>query len=90
MKKKQHRIAFILTVINYYRYFFVVKNTRLLHEFPVEPFLIIFQWFEHCEMLDTETAANINKFRGDHKYYNKQYEEALSCYRQALGWFQFN
>nr|XP_011443622.2 uncharacterized protein C8orf76 homolog [Crassostrea gigas] len=41
-------------------------------------------WFEHCEILDAETTANICKFRGDHKYYNKQYEEALLCYRQAL------
>eukprot|EP00105_Crassostrea_gigas_P023691 XP_011443622.1 PREDICTED: uncharacterized protein C8orf76 homolog [Crassostrea gigas] len=41
-------------------------------------------WFEHCEILDAETTANICKFRGDHKYYKKQYEEALLCYKQAL------
>lgn len=67
-----------------------MKNSGLLTVHN-QGIFIIFQWFEHCEILDAETTANICKFRGDHKYYNKQYEEALLCYRQALGWFhQFN
>ncbi|XP_061175499.1 uncharacterized protein C8orf76-like [Saccostrea echinata] len=41
-------------------------------------------WFEDAEVSDSETAANIYKFRGDQRYYNKQYEEAVSCYKKAL------
>lgn len=94
-KKKKHQITFILWVYTFIILFhdfnfFVLKNSGLLTVHN-QAIFIIFQWFEHCEILDAETTANICKFRGDHKYYNKQYEEALLCYRQALGWFhQFN
>ncbi|XP_048757995.1 uncharacterized protein C8orf76 homolog [Ostrea edulis] len=41
-------------------------------------------WFEETEFLDLETAANVYKFRGDQRYYHNQYEEAVSCYKDAL------
>nr|XP_022319806.1 uncharacterized protein C8orf76 homolog [Crassostrea virginica]XP_022319807.1 uncharacterized protein C8orf76 homolog [Crassostrea virginica]XP_022319808.1 uncharacterized protein C8orf76 homolog [Crassostrea virginica] len=41
-------------------------------------------WFENTEIQDSETAANIYKFKGDHRYYHKQYEEAVLCYKQGL------